>query len=203
MYVNYGGNYRWYETVAADMNKYILLKGVTVSAATFPSNKNMNATIGEETFIGTSAEWKDQDVTKRWDSTKYYVLVETDIRAKGSQDYDTMIKDDPRVVWWLPIGPEANPDKAAPPVFTLKNINGFADVTVDKTVIESTGEVPSSIEGTGDDARIQSLLKGDRQVAYTIAPEVSGKNQMLMSFIKMSIDGFGLDTPTLLNLISK
>ena len=37
--------------VAADMNKYIVLKNVTVSAATFPSNKNMNATIGEETFV--------------------------------------------------------------------------------------------------------------------------------------------------------
>ena len=37
--------------VAADMNKYVILNNVTVSAATFPSNKNMDATIGEETFV--------------------------------------------------------------------------------------------------------------------------------------------------------
>ncbi len=37
--------------VAADMNKYVVLKNVSVSAASFPDNKNMDATIGEQTFI--------------------------------------------------------------------------------------------------------------------------------------------------------
>ena len=36
---------------AADVNKYVLLQSVTLSAGTFPENKNMNATIGEETFV--------------------------------------------------------------------------------------------------------------------------------------------------------
>ena len=55
--------------VAADMNKYIVLKNVTVSAETFPSNKNMDCTIGEESFVlrnnfNANAAF---DITKKYD----------------------------------------------------------------------------------------------------------------------------------------
>jgi len=69
--------------VAADMNKYILLKGVTVSAATFPSNKNMNATIGEETFVLRNNFNADVafDTEKKYDITAVVAVYNTTVQA--------------------------------------------------------------------------------------------------------------------------
>ena len=56
---------------AADMNKYILLKNVKVDSITFPSSKNMNATIGDETFVLRNNFNADVafDTTKLYDIT--------------------------------------------------------------------------------------------------------------------------------------
>ena len=62
----------------------------------------------------------------------------------------------------------ADPDPKNPPVWTLENINGVADVTLKKEV---------------DVNSVPSLLSGDRNVVYTITPTVTGKNQMLTSFV--------------------
>ena len=69
--------------VAADMNKYILLKGVTVSAATFPSNKNMNATIGEETFVLRNNFNADVafDTEKKYDITAVVAVYNATVQA--------------------------------------------------------------------------------------------------------------------------
>lgn len=57
--------------VAADMNKYILLKNVKVDTIAFPSSKNMNATIGDETFVLRNNFNADVafDTTKLYDIT--------------------------------------------------------------------------------------------------------------------------------------
>lgn len=57
--------------VAADMNKYILLKNVKVDTTAFPTTKNMNATIGGETFVLRNNFNADVafDTTKLYDIT--------------------------------------------------------------------------------------------------------------------------------------
>ena len=91
----------------------------------------------------------------------------------GAQDatYDTMVKDDPRVNWYTVINPVDDPDPSTPPVFTLTNINGFADVKVVKSVVENDANENSDVVN----GKVGSLLESSRKVVYTLAPEVFGK----------------------------
>ena len=134
----------------------------------------------EGTVTGTTLTWQTNNLANRWDPAKNYLLVETKVAALNTT-YDTLVKDDPgnRVEWFKLI--PANVDPTDIDAFTLKNINSVADVTVEKTVI------PKAEEGYGLDSsvvnnEVESLLFGNRKVAYTITPDVTGKNQMLTSF---------------------
>ncbi len=133
------------------------------------------------TFKGTETEWISvNEIENRWNPGKTYILAETKVSAHASDvHYDTMIKDDPRVEWYVRINPVADPNPQNPPVYYLKNINGFADVKVTKDVVESTDDPESDVA----DGKVESLLEGDRKVVYTLTPEVTGKNQMLSSFV--------------------
>ena len=133
----------------------------------------------EGTVHGTTTQWSTNDIANRWDSAKNYLLVETNVGSKNAV-YDTMVKDDTRVEWYKVIPAGVSPSNID--AFTLKNINGFADVKLTKTVVEHSDEedaVASDIVG----GSVGSLLQSSRKVAYTITPTVTGKNQMLTSFI--------------------
>ena len=127
--------------------------------------------------LGTTKTWETDTLDNRWDPNKTYILVETKVGAKNAV-YDTMVKDDPRVTWYTVIDPVDNPDPDNAPVFTLKNINGVAGVTLEKNVVEQTENSESDVVG----GKVGTLLESDRNVVYTITPHVTGKNQMLKSF---------------------
>ena len=138
-----------------------------------------------EGYLGTFTKWiKTNTDQEYWDPAKTYILVETEVGAyEVGVVYDTMVKDDPRVVWFTKIDPVNDPNPDEPPVFTLKNINGVADVDLTKSIIAKSGEFTESdivIEDTK--GYVDSLITGSRKVAYTLTPEVSGKNQMLRYF---------------------
>ena len=130
----------------------------------------------EGNVLGTEIAWETDVVANRWDHTKHYVLVETKVLGTDDDSYDTMVKDDPRVHWYLVIDPIA--DTASAPTFTLTNINSVADVELDKTVVEHDKNSASDVVG----GQVDSLVTGSRDVVYTLEPKVSGKNQMLKSF---------------------
>ena len=129
------------------------------------------STTGQVTFadglLGSTATWNSDKLEERWNPAKTYLIVETGVAGSGGT-YDTMVKDDERVHWFVKTEPVANPDPKDPPVWTLENINGVADVTLTKT---------------SDVSSVDSLLSGDRNVVYTLTPAVTGKNQMLTSFV--------------------
>ena len=142
--------------------------------------------------LGTSLSWEaDSNLNNRWDPAKTYVLVETKVKGIGAV-YDTMVKDDPRVVWYLPIAPVEVPTGSEE--FILANINGVAGVQLTKTVVPSeytstaeAAKTNNSVVGTNigtatEKFEVESLLTGDRKVIYTLAPQVTGKNQMLKAF---------------------
>ncbi|MBQ6646912.1 MAG: Cna B-type domain-containing protein, partial [Clostridia bacterium] len=143
----------------------------------------------DDGYLGTYTLWNAGNGQENWDPSKTYILVETNLgAAESGKVYDTMVKDDPRVRWFWKIEPVENPDPKDPPTYTLKNINGLADVDLTKTVIEKSEEFKESdivIEGTGSNAAayVNSLITSSRKVAYTLEPEVTGKNQMLRSFV--------------------
>ena len=158
---------------------------------------------------GTSIIWENSgNIKNRWDPSKTYVLVETKVFGDGNT-YDTMVKDDPRVVWYLPIAPVALPTGSEE--FILANINGVADVELDKAVVpseftstaEAANKENSVVEkvvesedkkSTTTTYEVESLLTGDRKVVYTISPTVKGKNQMLKSFV-LRENGLTVGTP--------
>ena len=138
-----------------------------------------------EIINGTKASWDASDVAKRWDNNKSYLLVETKVMAAGGS-YDTMVKDDPRVVWFYrtPTVAAAALDPSSPPVWTLKNKYGDADVTLEKAPVIG-GDNNDIFEDVDHDNRatIESLLPEGRKVAFTITPTVTSQNQMLESFV--------------------
>ena len=147
-----------------------------------------NVTEGEGedavTYLGTEKVWTGEVPEKRWDHTKYYVLVETEVGATANPDYNTMVKDDPRVVWYLPIAPISDPSTGLEP-WILRNINGVADVELTKTAVEHEVDETSDVV----DGKVESLLEDKRTVVYTVEPVVSGSNQKLQSFV---LEDFGL-----------
>ena len=135
---------------------------------------------------GTRGEWNSSDVASRWDNTKTYLLVETNVSAKTGGTYNTMRKDDPRVVWYVLIEPVDNKDldPENPPVFTLKNIYGDADVTLEKEpIIGGDNNDIYADPDEGNRATIESMLTKSRKVAFTITPTVTSQNQMLDAFV--------------------
>ena len=114
----------------------------------------------------------------RWDPAKTYILVET--RVFGNKTYDTMVKDDPRVHWYQIITPVSDPTGSEE--FVLTNINGVADVKLTKSVVpseytsvEEAADKDNAVVGTNvgtatEKFEVESLLKGDRKVVYTLTP---------------------------------
>lgn len=129
---------------------------------------------------GTTDLWTAEDMEGRWNPQKTYLLVETVVSAKDGGAYDTLRKDDPDVEWYKVIKPVENPDPKNPPVFELKNVYGDADVTLEKSVVESkAGDTDNDVK----DGAVGSLLEGDRKAVFTLSPAVTSRNQMLESFI--------------------
>ena len=162
------------------------------NTSTHVTKKYPDAETGEQ-CLGTSVVWESDDsITNRWDPEKNYILVETKVFGDGAI-YDTMVKNDPRVVWFLPIAPVAVPTGSEE--FILANINGAASVYLTKTVVpsgfesvEEAADKENSVVGTNigtadEKFEVESLLTGDRKVIYTLAPTVDSKNQMLKSFV--------------------
>ena len=137
-------------------------------------------------YKGTKQIWADtNNPENRWDPTKTYILVETEVGTRDTGvTYDTMVKNDPRVRWYLKIDPVENPKKSEPPVFVLKNINSVADVELDKYVVDKDHDSLSDViyDSVNDEYYVDSLLKGERKVVYTLKPTVTGMNQMLEEF---------------------
>ena len=122
---------------------------------------------------GTYEDWTSDDLAKRYDPARSYLLVETSIYNKNPETYDTLRKDDPRVKWFKVIQPG---DKSP---FILENIYGNATVKLTKSAVEKADDPKSDIVNN----KVDSLLSDSRDLAFTIAPVVSGKNQMLSSFV--------------------
>ena len=134
------------------------------------------------TVNGTQVTWQESAAENRWDHTKRYILVETEVSATDSTDYDTMVKSDARVHWYTVIDPIADPAEA--PTFTLTNINAVANVELTKSVVYQSDDPTgySQVYKKSGEPTVASLITGARQVVYTLAPDVTGKNQMLKSF---------------------
>ena len=132
------------------------------------------------TVNGTQVKWQQSATENRWDHTKRYILVETEVSATDNQNYNTMVKSDARVHWYTVIDPIADPAEA--PTFTLTNINAVANVTLEKTVLYSDEDPYSQVYIKEGAPTVASLITGERKVVYTLDPDVTGKNQMLESF---------------------
>lgn len=128
------------------------------------------------------------------DPTKNYVVVETHVGSMSQDEYDTLNKDDKRVVWYqiLPAVPAIYPMETR--VVYLDNVYGEAEVTITKSVVEKT-EANTTDSDTDNTAvsvvvandvvggKVDSLLEGDRHVVYTLTPNVTTHNQPLTSFV--------------------
>ncbi|MCR5576992.1 MAG: hypothetical protein K6F56_08295 [Oscillospiraceae bacterium] len=158
----------------------------TIPRIVFQSSTNASGHENVETtypgvtgnVLGTKIEWTTDTVEDRWTRTRRYLLVETEVDGTNNT-YDTMVKDDERVHWYLVIDP-LDADPAEAPTFTLTNINGVAGVELTKTVVQNSVNPESDVDSSDT---VDSLISGSRKVVYTLDPEVSGKNQMLKSFI--------------------
>ena len=135
----------------------------------------------EGDVLGTTLKWHTETISDRWNPARNYLLVETKIGALNAE-YSTLVKDDPadRVEWYKVIPAGVDPTNAD--AFTLKNINSVANVTLTKTAIEHS-DVEGAVASDIVRGKVESLMMGDRKVAYSIKPVVTGSNQMLTSFI--------------------
>ena len=145
-----------------------------------------------EFLRGTTGRWDTESSTQytavenRWDYSKRYLVVETNVSSKDGQDlYSTLRKDDTDVVWYWLTDPVANPNPDDPPVWILKNVYGDATTTITKDTIPNTvvGYTNNNnVTREEDKDWVDSLLKGSREVIYKLTPEVQSRNQMLASF---------------------
>ena len=104
-------------------------------------------------------------------SGRSYLVVETAVRTSGSGTYDSIIKDDSRVVWYqVHAIPEGDTEKQ---VVTLKNVLGHADVKLDKTT--DTPEISGSLLELGEGET--------KTVSYTLSPAVGDNSYALDSFV--------------------
>ncbi|MCQ2554568.1 MAG: Cna B-type domain-containing protein [Clostridia bacterium] len=119
----------------------------------------------------------------RCDPTKNYVVVETEVAAK-SGTYNTLNKDDRRVVWYKAINATTNPDVTSGeiPVYELDNVYGEATAELKKTVVEKE-DTDEDIKNDVVDGKVESLLTGKRNVVYVLKPTVEDHNQPLASFV--------------------
>ncbi|MBQ1712498.1 MAG: DUF11 domain-containing protein, partial [Firmicutes bacterium] len=157
-----------------------------VPRVVFKGTTDLNYELQEpdETYLGTKKLWAGVDkIEDRWDPTKKYVLVEVEVGSTTESTYATMVKDDPRVTWFKVIEPVSSPTQAYldENPYVLKNINGVANVTIEKNVIEKVEEPYNDSDVVN--GKVESLLEGSRKVAYTLKPNVTGMGQMLTSFI--------------------
>ena len=131
-----------------------------------------NSTTQDETNTGYTANlWNKRDPQKT------YLVVETlaSKLATPAVDgaYDTLNKNDNRVVWYVIIGPTDNPDRSKNEEFVLKNVFGDAKVDVDKTVTEVNSEEIVNQDAT---PKIPSLFKQSSEIVYTIKQSVTSEN---------------------------
>ena len=129
------------------------------------------------------ARWESSDAAKRWDYTRTYLLVETQVYPDDSADgYDTLRKDDTRVYWYHVIEPVEDPNPAATYAYTLYNVYGDAEVSIKKKVeiVDENGDKTEFKEG---DDPIDSLLLSGVELFYTIEPGIESHNQALSSYV--------------------
>lgn len=123
-------------------------------------------------------DWTDRDPYKN------YIVVEMEVLSGDNSvhEYDTLNKDDNRVIWYRVIDKvTGTPDPAAVPEFELDNVLSEAYVIVKKTKTSGT---------------VGSLLKSDQTVTFSIDadvtainpegktnPQVKKANQPLASFV--------------------
>ena len=126
------------------------------------------------------------------DATKNYVVVETKVGPlEQSGPYNTLNKDDSRVVWYQAINAETTPDSSVTPEYILKNVYSDVTVALDKSVTanseaetaKAAADTDNAAVAEGTTFAVDTLLKGDRKVIYTLAPTVTSHNQPLQSFV--------------------
>ena len=138
----------------------------------------------------TTHEWKDLvNLDKNWDPSKTYLIVETNVGSSSSgKTYNTLNKDDDRVVWYVKTEAVADPKADNAPVYTLENVYGEAKVSLTKNVVNNTTAGITTVTAADTDnavvgGKVETLLSGERKVVYTLEPRVEGANQPLTSFV--------------------
>ncbi len=138
--------------------------------------KTLTTAQTDTTVTSTSVLWNTCDPTKN------YVIVETNVADKNGKTYNTINKEDSRVIWYVPVNATAEPDPSAEPaVCTLKNVHGDATVKIAKNAYDQEAYTPGTTNTVLK--KVDSLLKGSRDIVYSIKPTVTSHNQPLTSFI--------------------
>ncbi|MBR3376765.1 MAG: hypothetical protein IKG44_03685 [Mogibacterium sp.] len=148
---------------------------------------------------GTFGTWDKANGGQAWDPTKRYVIVETRVESGTEDNYNTLNKDDKRVVWYAEAPTVSDPDPDKPPVYILDNVYGDATAGIEKKTVTNTDTNDTLVAADTDNAvvhkdktvehgincnvdEVESLLTGKRKVIYTIEPTVTSHNQALDSF---------------------
>ena len=177
--------YEWTEEgEPTDAKVEALVKNGT---AVFEGDTSTIATGGRS----SSGLWESNNPAERWDYTKTYILVETNVYTnKSGVTFDTMNKDHKLVKWYHKIDavPAAELQLAEGSYrFELDNVYTEATAHVTKEVVDNPDDTLTTVTAANTDnasvgKTVESLLSGSRKVVYELTPDVDADYQALRDF---------------------
>ena len=170
---------------AADMNKYVLLKGITFATTDFVS-KNITATMGEETFVLRN----NFNLTQSFDTEKTYDIVGAVAIYNGT--IQVYLISATEVEGETPVEPQPVAEWAE---IKFTEVVAAADLAENASFAVEGSEFSATITDTGDkmsiDANPCRFGTADAYVSYSHRLKSGGKSSSSTNFITFNIPADG------------